>query len=128
MRYIILLFLVAFSFVSPINATELSKALEEGEGLGWNHKDTYRPYPILFIHGIGGHCVDWNDPDNSMNYQGPDPYDGMIPKLVPYFEPYWKDNEKFSKWLNDITLSNGKVARVYAKTYLETVEFSDALT
>ncbi|MEK7814019.1 MAG: hypothetical protein AAB296_09680, partial [Candidatus Desantisbacteria bacterium] len=88
MRYIVT-FILAFSCLSYANATELSEALRAGEKLGWNHKDTYRPYPILFVHGLGGHCVGWNDPDNSNNYNGPDDDDGMTAKLLPYFEPYW---------------------------------------
>lgn len=127
MRYA-MTFLLLFSIISTANATELSDALTEGKKLGWDHKDTYRPYPILFVHGLGGHCVGWLDPDNSNNYQGPDEDDGMVAKLMPYFKPYWKkpfEEEKFSDKLLDITLSNNKPAKIYDKTYLETVEFSD---
>lgn len=126
--FITIILLIIFRSTFHLDATELSEALKEGERLGWNHKDTYRPYPILFIHGIGGHCTGWNDPDNSTSDLSPDPDDGMISKLLPYFEPYWKtkpEDEIFSPYLKEITLSNGKKAKVYDKTYLETVEFSD---
>jgi len=108
MRYIIALILT-ISIASISSATELSKALDKGKELGWNHKDTYRPYPILFVSGIGGRRVQWNDPDNSNHNQGPDNDDGMTAKLLPYFKPYWKTkpkNEGFTDGLIDITLSN----------------------
>ena len=132
MRYIIALILT-ISIASISSATELSKALDKGKKLGWNHKDTYRPYPILFIHGLGGHCVQWNDPDNSKHNQGPDDDDGMTAKLLPYFKPYWKtkpeaEKEFFTDKLIDITLSNRArdIAKIPDKTYLETIEFSDS--
>jgi len=132
MRYIIALILT-ISIASISSATELSKALDKGKKLGWNHKDTYRPYPILFIHGLGGHCVQWNDPDNSKHNQGPDDDDGMTAKLLPYFKPYWKtkpeaEDEGFKDNLIDIPLSNRArdIAKIPIKTYLETIEFSDS--
>ncbi|MDD4873645.1 MAG: FlgD immunoglobulin-like domain containing protein [Dehalococcoidales bacterium] len=120
--------LLAFSFVSQVKATELTNAFVKDSPYdlldnAWDEPKTYKPEPVLFIHGFNSHCNTWGSADTAdwgrlsisslMNYY----------KMYQLFDDYPYEKLKLSKKLAD----GREEIDIYKHVYLETIEFTDNL-
>ena len=120
--------LLAFSFINPMKATELTDAFVKDSPYdlldnAWDEPNTYKPEPVLFIHGFNSHCNTWGSADTAdwgrlsisslMNYY----------KMYQLFDDYPYETLKLSKKLAD----GREEIDIYTHTYLESIEFSNNL-